>query len=181
MPAMEFDREKFKTLVLYIIWRAGERPGFGSTKLNKVLWFAEARASQALGRPLAGETYIRQKFGPVPKHIDSVLSELEQHGLITISTERFYDHPVTRYRAFSAVDVSAFNPDELSLIDWWIRHVDEEHATASTSERSHDYGWEIAKEGEVLPFHAFLASRIRDPRDEELEWAREQAKVHGIP
>jgi hypothetical protein len=30
-----FDREKFKRLVHYVIWRAGGRPGFGAVKLAK--------------------------------------------------------------------------------------------------------------------------------------------------
>ena len=73
---MDFDRDKFKALVLYVIWAAGERSDFGSTKLNKVLWFSEARAYEAFGRPIAGETYVRQKFGPVPQHLLEVREEL---------------------------------------------------------------------------------------------------------
>jgi len=59
---MEFDREKFKTLV-YIAWKAGGRDWFGATKLNKVLWFAEARAFVLHGKPIVGATYIRQNMG----------------------------------------------------------------------------------------------------------------------
>ena len=58
--AVEFDREKFKTLVVYIAWKAGQRDWFGATKLNKVLWFAEARAFVLHGKPITGATYIQQ-------------------------------------------------------------------------------------------------------------------------
>jgi len=51
---MQFDREKFKRLVLYIAWKAGRRDWFGAAKLNKVLWFSEARFFVLHGVPIAG-------------------------------------------------------------------------------------------------------------------------------
>jgi hypothetical protein len=177
---MPFDREKFKTLVLYVIWRTGEERDFGATKLNKVLWFSEARAFEAFGRPVTGETYVRQKFGPVPKSIDAVISELQNDGLIQSWTEPYFDFEVMRYKAHSPPEMTAFSADELGLIDWCIKHVAEQHTAASISEMSHDYGWKIAKMGEELPYHAFLAKRVRSPRDgDELEWARDVADRLG--
>lgn len=174
-----FNREKFKALVLYVVWRTGEVRDFGATKLNKVLWFSDARAFEALGRSVTGETYVRQKFGPVPRHIAAILSELQQEGLVQSWSEPYFDFEVTRYKAHLPPDTSLFSADELGLIDWWIKHVAEEHTATSISEASHDYAWKIARLGEELPFHAFLASRVRQPRDEELDWARAQADQLG--
>lgn len=84
---MEFDREKFKTLVVYIAWKAGRRDWFGATKLNKVLWFAEARAFVLHGKPIAGATYIRQKHGPVPREFMPIRSELERQKRIRVFKE----------------------------------------------------------------------------------------------
>lgn len=173
---MKFDRQKLKTLVHYIIWRVGSAPDFGAVKLNKVLWFSDARSFEAFGKPITGETYIRRKFGPVPKHLDMVLKELIRHNVIETWKERFHEFHVTRYAASSPPDLSLFNRDELSFIDWWIKHVSEEHTAASISEKSHDYGWQIARDGEELPYTAFLAGRVRQLREgEELEWARSAA------
>jgi hypothetical protein len=176
---MTFDREKLKALVLYVIWRTGDARDFGATKLNKVLWFSDARAFEALGKSVTGETYIRQKFGPVPKHANSVLDELQRDGLIQAWSEPYFDFEVSRYRAHQPPDTSLFSADELGLIDWWIKHIAEQHTAASISEASHDYAWKIAKLGEELPFHSFLASRIRQPRDDELEWAKAAADQLG--
>ncbi len=182
---MEFDRQKLKTLVHYVIWRAGNAPDFGAVKLNKVLWFSDARAFEAFGKLITGETYIRKKFGPVPTHVDSVLNELADEETIEIWKERFHEFQITRYAAVAPPDMTTFTVDELGFIDWWIKHVSEEHTAASISEKSHDYGWQIARDGEELPFTAFLASRIRLLREgEELEWARSiasaiQSKAHA--
>jgi hypothetical protein len=177
---MDFDREKFKALVLYVIWRAGDRRDFGSTKLNKVLWFAEARVYEAFGKPIAGETYKREKFGPVPKHILEMQEELEDEGSISVWTEPYHDYKVTRFKAFQPPDTTRFSADELAFVDWWIKHVDEEHSAASISQKSHDYAWKIAAMGEELPLYAFLASRIREPRDKELDWVIEEATKLGL-
>jgi len=176
---MTFDREKLKALVLYVIWRTGDVRDFGATKLNKVLWFSDARAFEALGKSVTGETYVRQKFGPVPQHINSVLDELQRDGSIQAWSEPYFDFEVSRYRAHQPPDTSLFSADELGLIDWWIKHIAEQHTAASISEASHDYAWKIAKLGEELPFHLFLASRIRQPRDDELEWAKAEADQLG--
>ena len=175
----QFDKDKFKALVLYVVWRTSDARDFGATKLNKVLWFSDARSFEAYGKSITGETYVRQKFGPVPRHILPILTELQEAGLIQASSERHFYYEVTRYNAHQPPDTSIFSADELGLIDWWVKHVTEEHTATSISEKSHDYAWKIAKMGEELPFHAFLASRVRQPRDEELEWARTAAEELG--
>lgn len=178
---MQFDREKFKALVLYVLWRTGNHDGFGATKLNKVLWFSEARSFEALGKPISGETFVRDKFGPRARHVKAVCDELESEGLAERFTERVYDYEVTRYRAFQPPDTSQFTNEQLSLVDWWIRHVSEDHTASSISKLSHDYSWQIAGMGEELPLYAYLAARIRAPRtEEEHKWAQEEAKRLGL-
>jgi hypothetical protein len=157
---MRFDRDKFRSLVLYVIWRTSDLRDFGAVKLNKVLWFSDARAYEAFGESVTGENYVRRKFGPVPEHVDSVLTELIESGRVQAWSEPFFDFAVKRFAAHEPPDLSMFKPEELGFIDWWIRHIAEEHTAASISEESHDYGWKIAKDGESLPFKAFLAKRI---------------------
>ena len=65
---------------------------------------------------------------------------------------------------------------ELGHVTYWIRHISQDHTAASSSEESHDYGWDIAAMGEELPMQAFMAERIRDPRGAELEWAEDVAR-----
>ena len=174
---MTFDEIKFKALVLYILWRAGGVPAFGATKLNKVVWFSEARCFEALGKEITGETFIREKFGPVPRHIKGVLRELTESGQVQAWTEPYHEHQIQRYSVANPPDISTFSPQELSFIDWWIKHISEEHTARSISDKSHDYGWQIAEMGETLPLHAVLASRIREPTAEEVEWAQQQKRA----
>lgn len=177
---MPFDKNKFKTLVLYVTWRAGHRHGFGATKLNKVLWFSDARAYMLHGKPITGATYIREKYGPVAKQMMPIREELEREGLVKTWPQLYFGRRLTRFRALEYPDMSMFTEKERRIIDFWINHIANDHTANSISEQSHDYTWEIAEMGEVIPYHAIFATRIREPRGEELDWAKSEAQRLGL-
>jgi len=178
---MTLDRDKLKALVHYVLWRTSHYENFGATKLNKVLWFSEARSFEAYGKPIAGEVFVRDKHGPRAKHVREVCNELEDEGIVEAFSEEIFDYTARRYRALLPADTSMFAAEELQLIDWWITHIAEKHTAESISKKSHDYGWEIAAMGEELPLYAFLASRIRAPASaHEIDWADEQARRLGL-
>lgn len=177
---MRFDKEKFKALVLYVIWRAGHRDGFGAAKLNKVLWFADARAYMLHKKPITGATYIREKLGPVAKQMMSIDKEMRQKGLIEVRKEGSSKHQITRFRTPDRPDLSLFSDEELSIVDHWIKQIDEDQADDAQGEVAHDYAWQIAEIGEVIPFYAVLATRVRAPRGKELEWAKAEAERLGL-
>lgn len=177
---MELNKKKLTALVHYVIWRAGQRADFGATKLNKVLWFADARHYMMYGTPITGETYVRQKHGPVPQHINDILSDLRAAGSISTWEEPYFQGSITRHATDEAPDVSDFTADELSVIDWWIKHVAEEHTAQTISELSHNYTWQIAAMGEPIPLYAVFAARIRAPLGKELAWAKAEAERLGL-
>ena len=152
------------------------REGFGSTKLNKALWFAEARTFEAFGKPITGETFVRDKYGPRSQHLTAVCDELERNAIIEKFVERIYDFEAIRYRAFEPPSTVDFSDEEFGFADWWISFIDK-HTATSISDLSHDYGWEIAGMGEVLPLYAFLAqksaSRARSAKLTGLERKRD--------
>jgi uncharacterized phage-associated protein len=175
-----FDREKFKRLVHYVIWKVGDTPNFGATKLNKVLWYAEARHYMRHKKPITGATYVREKHGPVARAMKPVQDELASSGYIKISKDFVFKYDRWRFHALKEPDVSIFAPEELGEVDWWADHIAHKHTAKSISEESHDYAWEIAGLGEVIPFHAIFANRARPSEGEELEWAKKRAKELGL-
>lgn len=177
---MAFDRAKFKALVHYIIWKAGKRDSFGATKLNKVLWFADARAYMLTGQAITGARYVREKWGPVPHQIMPIRAELQREGTVSIINSRGGgDH--TKFMADYAPDLSIFTAEEIENVDYWINFIDREHTATSISDESHDYSWEIAPTGQEIPIFAFIANRARDPNDEEMAWARKRADELNLP
>jgi len=170
-----FDREKFKRLVHYVIAQAGSHPGFGAIKLNKVLWFADARQFMLTGQSITGARYIREKFGPVPHQIMPVRAELESEGVIKCYPPKF-EYEGWRFKSIVPADANFLTSAELAVVAYWIRHIDQNHTGTSISDESHDYGWDIARMGEELPMYASMAERIREPAGAELEWAQSVAR-----
>lgn len=178
--AERFNREKFKALVHYIIWKAGDKDGFGATKLNKVLWFADARAYMLDKRSITGAQYTRGQFGPVPHQIMPTRKKLLDEGLIKEWDDEYAaGRRRTCFKALVPPDQSAFTNEELKNINFWIDYVQGKTA-AEISEESHDYGWEIAEMGEALPFQALFAQRIRDPEGPAEEWVKKRIKELGL-
>lgn len=155
-PKEPLNFDKFKRAVHYIIWKAGNRKGFGATKLNKVLWFADARMYVMHKHSITGATYIREKYGPVPKPFIPAREELKKAGIVEV----WKDDRQTRFRAKAAPDMTLFSTEETRLLDQWIETIDKEHTATSISDKTHDYGWQIAVEGEEIPLIAILAERI---------------------
>jgi hypothetical protein len=172
-----FNAEKFGRAVHYVIWKAANRPKFGAVKLNKVLWFAEARVYVLHRHHMTGEAFLKEQYGPVPKHIIPTRERLKKAGLIEI----WEDRGQTRFRAKTQPDMTGFTPEELKQLNFWIDEIDKEYTAASISDKTHDYGWEIAEMGEEIPLYAILAERARHPKGQELEWARKAAERLGLP
>lgn len=176
---MQFDRDKFKRLVHYVIERAGRRDGFGATILYKVLWFAETRQYLLTGRAIAGADYIREKYGPVPKLGKQIRDELHRDGFIRQS--QIGGAGEWQFQSLRKADLTGFAPDEIQAVNYWIEHIDKDHTAESISDLSHDYAWEIAQMREPLPLFAQLATRMREPTKEELERARKVAANLKLP
>jgi len=174
---MAFERDKFKRLVHYIIWRTGNDEWFGATKLNKVLWFSDTEAFALTGKPITGATYIREKHGPVPKAFMPVREELRKEGVVRI----FRQGKVERSIADAAPDMRPFDLSEIAIVDWWIGHISTYHTASTISAKSHDYTWQIAAMGEELPMSAAFATRIREPNAEEVLWGKKVAAKLGLP
>jgi hypothetical protein len=172
---MLFDRAKFKNLMHYVIWKTNGRDGFGATKLYKVLWFSEARAFVLHKTPITGAHFIREEHGPVPRLGRQIRAELMSDGLISerqIGKQWHFKSLVPPPQGF-------LTEKEKAIVDYWVRHIDEEHTAESISDFSHNFGWEIAAQGEPLPYHSILADRFRDPTDDEVKKAQERARVAG--
>jgi hypothetical protein len=90
------------------------------------------------GKSITGEVYIRKKFGPVPKHIMPIRAELARDGAMSIIDSRG-DGDITKFRSLISPNATGFSPDELSVVDYWIDHIDKDHTATSISEFSHDY------------------------------------------
>ena len=86
----KLDWDKLSRLVHYICNEAPNPKLLGATKLNKILYYSDFEAYLQLGAPITGEAYVKQKHGPVPKHILTVLDRLKESEAIAIAEATGY-------------------------------------------------------------------------------------------
>jgi Protein of unknown function (DUF4065) len=162
--------EKFKALVHYIVASCDDPQRLGATKLNKVLWFADAICYRSTRASITGETYVKRKRGPVPKAILQTLRELRAEGKIHIE-EPAFQYEIRRFVSLQKPDASMFSPVEIGIITAVLAEVCDRHTASSISDLSHDQIWDAANEGEELPLFATLASQPGEITEEAMGWA----------
>ena len=176
----DFDRSKFKELVLHLSQRSQDDEGFGMVKLNKLLFWADFEAFRLLGRSITGETYEKQEYGPVARDLPLVLDELAQSGYV------IWQHPSRGPyvrdvpAAAEEPDLAQFSADELRIIE---RALDElaAHGGKTASEWSHEQsaGWNVTPAiGEAISYETAFVSTEPIPR-EDLERAAEFVRESG--
>lgn len=167
--------EKLKEAVHFVVESCDDSSKLGAVRLNKILWFADRHSYRETGSTITGDTYVKRRFGPVPKHIMAASAELSDEQKLVIR-----EAPYTTRKTFREF-ISATPPESkhLSESDRGVLNAYRDlicnNFTASEiSDLSHDQVWEAAQEGEEIPFYtvfsAFPGSISADVRD----WANKR-------
>lgn len=155
----EFNRAKFKELVLYLSQSSAEDEGFGMVKLNKLLYRADFEAFRLHGQSITGATYEKQEYGPVARELPLALDELAQTGYVI--WHQIESGPYTRKvpEAAEQPDLSQFDDAELAIINSIISEL-AALGGRSVSEWSHEQssGWRAAEIGQAIGYGSALVS-----------------------
>lgn len=178
-PWPPYDEAKFREFVLYVASRSESDPDFGSTKLNKILFFAEFLAYGKLQRPITGAVFQKLNFGPAARRLLPVQEQLECDQAAAIQHRDRYGHRQERLVALREPDLSRFTGAEIAIIDDVLRELLEENAV-SVSDLSHRFlGWQLARYGEEIPYETVFLSG-RELTQAEKDYALELAGRDGV-
>ena len=182
----QFNRGKFKEMVLYFAVRAAEMKddGFGMVKLNKLLYRADFEAYRTLGQPITGETYERQDFGPVARDLPIVLDELGASGRLgwdhIPAGPHTRDVPRVPDNEEALPDPRVFSEEELNVMERALRELST-YGGKAASEWSHkeSAGWNAAQEnGVAIDYSSAIISTKPIPK-EDLERAAHFVREQG--
>jgi hypothetical protein len=113
----EFNMEKFKQVLHYIIFQCGYSPNVGKTVLFKILYFTDFDYYELYEEKLTGEQYRKLQLGPAPVHFEEAIKELEDEGKI----ERFAIPSGTflqqKFLPLESPSTELLNRKELQLIE----------------------------------------------------------------
>lgn len=172
-----FDREKFKALIHYACATVNDPTKLGAIKLNKILWFSDVFAFADLGRSVTGATYVKQKFGPVPRAMVPLLYELAREGKIRIDDVSYFGKTKKQYVPLLPADPSVFREQEKQVIDYVIRQITDHFTATEISNLTHEDIWKMAEIGEEIPLSAMLASDLGEVNDDDLDWVKDQQRA----
>jgi uncharacterized phage-associated protein len=173
------DDRKLRELVLFIA-RVSERDEhFGATKLNKILFYSDFWAYRKLGRSISGEKYQKLAHGPAPKRLVPVVRKMERERICASAERDFFGRTQKILVALREPDLSLFSGAEIAIVQDVIRKLWDLNAS-SVSELSHEFlGWQLAAEGEEIPYSTALLGRPRPPTSAEVEHGRKLAEELG--
>jgi hypothetical protein len=167
----QFDREKFKQMMLYVISRCESDESFGATKLNKIMFYADVRCYVRHGAPITGAEYQKLPKGPAPRALMTVREELQGEGKLFVGNRVRFGYAQTAMMALAEAELSAFLPHEIAAID---HVIDKTRGVGARdfSEYSHeDLGWRVAEDKETIPYEAALFVKPT-PTEADREFAR---------
>lgn len=161
---------KLQELILHFARKSEGDSSFGAVKLNKLLFYADFAFFRSHGRSITGESYVKRAQGPCPANIVKALKGLEAAKRAATQSTTYFGRPQKKTVALVDADLSSFNGNEIAIVDEVLEWLRDKNAS-EVSEMSHrELGWELAKDGEVIPYGTALIS-AEAPNDKEAQFA----------
>ena len=85
---MDFDKDKFKMTLHYIIYKCGFRNTVGRTVLHKLLYYSDFNYFQKYSQSITNESYRKMERGPVPIHFEDAIAELVDENKVRLGKRR---------------------------------------------------------------------------------------------
>ena len=170
--------QKLAELILYISSMSEDDPFCGATKLNKILYFADAISFAEYGEPITGAQYMKEEFGPVPVRLVPVREKLKETNAIAVQKRSFLQGSMHRIVALRDPNLDVLSSRDIALtvrVIKALRHRD----TKSVSDMTHSRKpWQLARLGETIPYSAILLSSTGVTEEDTLE-AQDLIKKYG--
>lgn len=150
----EFNKTKFKQVLLYILDKCGAKANVGETVLYKLLYFSDFNYYELFEEYLTGAAYRKISYGPAPCGFQEVVQEMIKDGELKKVVTEYYGKPQKKYLPLVNTDVNAWNwsAREKEVIDKVIERFSSMDAT-TISEYSHgDTPWEVTKDKEIIDY-----------------------------
>jgi hypothetical protein len=177
---VSYDAGKLRELVLYVARKSQNDRRFGKTKLIKLLAWSDFVAFGRLGEPITGATYRKLEFGPAPKELPHVLSDLKRDGRIHQIQQQEYSYKRERIVADDTADTDLFTAEQLAIVDEVIAKFRDWNNSDLSDESHREFvGWAIVDEGDTIPYHTVFLSPA-PITEADREHARRVAAEDGL-
>lgn len=160
-----YDEDKLAELLLYLAQRLGNERAAGSTKLNKLLFFADFIHFRQHGRSITGAEYQRLPYGPAPKRLLPVRQQLLRRRDAELVEETYLGQIQQRLVPRRDADLSRFSEAEIATVEEILGHLAGRTGLDLTNLSHRVPGWDLFEENETIPYEiTFLRTGPPGPR-----------------
>ena len=152
MGDIEFNMEKFKQVLHYIIHQCGSLKNVGKTELYKILYFTDFDYYELCEEELTGESYRKLTLGPAPVHFEEVIEELEEGGKIQqlpIMRGKFEQQ---KFLSSEKPNIDLLNGKEVQLIEEDIARYVSMNATQISAFSHRDMPYKATGDGDIIDY-----------------------------
>jgi len=183
LPTRSVGERKLTELILYITKLCADDPFFGSTKLNKILYFSDFLAYGNLGKAITGVAYQHLERGPAPTMLLPVRSRMIERGDLRLdSLMDPFGYEQKRPVALREADISLFETRQLQLVTQVKVALSKASATEASNISHREVGWKTTKMKETIPYASIFLSDEPLSRAEisfaQKKWAEMNADNH---
>lgn len=153
------DEDKLRELILHISRKCASDPRFGSTKLNKLLYFCDFWAFGRWGRPITAVDYQHIENGPAPRRLKPVRRQMVEDGDLAIQEVPLKSgNTQTRTIALRKPKLADFTAEEIALVDEVIDLFWNSDSDGMTHQSHADVGWKMTEMYETIPYGSIFLS-----------------------
>lgn len=146
---MQFNREKYRDMLMYILSKCYTKPNLGKTVLTAIMYFIDSNHYELYGNPLTAETYIKSKRGIRPKHFSEVTEDLISKKQLFLRKEPYYNRTIHRYYP-TVIPICKFSRNETDIMNSTINKFSNSNATSIIKYAKNDPPLHIAEFGENI-------------------------------
>lgn len=149
---MKFKKSRYTTLIIYFISRCMNKPNFGKTLLNYLLYYTDFNHYEIYGKSITNETYIKDKNSLIKStHFNQTITELTQHNLIQPKQKLYYKRPINKYylKKLPNLELSYL---EYHIIEDIIKKFQKQNATQIAKYTQKDIPYQIANVGDKIEY-----------------------------
>lgn len=125
---MDFKKEKYIKIILYIISRCTHKENLGKTVISVLLYFIDFNYYELFGESLTNEVYLKSRIGIVPKHFNDTMNQLIRSHNLYYRQEVYYYYLIKRYY-LRQIPLFNFTKEEQMIIDGVIYELSDFSAT----------------------------------------------------
>lgn len=175
------DFAVLQEMVYYITQKCQNSETWGSTQLNKLLYYSDFIWFANHGKSLSGDRYIRRTFGPTPKRVLSAEKELKKKGVYEKTEKDYFNYKQKRPVVTGEMELKKLSDEAKEHIDIIIEKFSRMNARELSDMTHMSPAVDCFENGEEIPYEIvyFLQPTTHeDLTKEDLKWAREVIKEY---